>query len=131
MKKILVTMFVVGAVTLFTYCSSTKTATSSADAAKTTTATVTKPVVKKTNYQDNVMSIIEANCAPCHFPSKGGNKKALDSYTAVSGQVDEILRRIQLAPTERGFMPNRKPNKLSDADINAIKQWKADGLTEK
>jgi hypothetical protein len=64
------------------------------------------------------------------FPDKGGNKKPLDSYTAVSSTADEILRRIQLAPTDRGFMPNRKP-KLSDSTINVIKQWKADGLTEK
>ncbi|MES2328921.1 MAG: cytochrome c [Bacteroidota bacterium] len=124
MKKIFVTILVVGAVTLFTYCSSTKKST--ADAPKTET----KPVVKKISYQSNVMAIIEANCAPCHFPDKGGNKKPLNTYAGASAQADEILRRIQLAPTERGFMPNRKP-KLSDADINTIKQWKADGLMEK
>jgi hypothetical protein len=124
MKKIYVTLFVVGDITVFTYCSSTKNTTASAP------KTETKPVVKKISYQDNVMGILQANCAPCHFPDKGGNKKPLDSYTAVSSTADEILRRIQLAPTDRGFMPNRKP-KLSDSTINVIKQWKADGLTEK
>lgn len=123
MKKIFVTFLVVGAVTLFTYCSSTKNTATSA-------ATETKPVVKKVSYQDNVMAIVQANCAPCHFPDKGGNKKPLDTYAGVSSQVDEVLRRIQLSPGERGFMPNRKP-KLSDSTINVIKQWKTDGLTEK
>lgn len=124
MKKIYLTLLVAGAALAFTYCSSTKNSTGS------TAKTEAKPVVKKISYQDNVMGIVQANCAPCHFPDKGGNKKPLDSYAAVSAQSDEILRRIQLMPTERGFMPNRKP-KLSDSTINVIKQWKADGLTEK
>ncbi|MEO7530304.1 MAG: cytochrome c [Sediminibacterium sp.] len=116
MRKIIVSIIVVSAVMVFTYCSSTKPAA--------------KVVVKKINYQENVMAIVETNCTPCHFPDKGGNKKPLNNYVAVSGLVDEVIRRIQLMPTERGFMPNRKP-KLSDVDINTIKQWKADGLTEK
>ncbi|MES2372829.1 MAG: cytochrome c [Bacteroidota bacterium] len=124
MKKIYLTLLVAGAVMVFTYCKSTKNATASA------ATTETKPVVKKVSYQDNVMAIIQTNCTPCHFPDKGGNKKPLNSYTAVSANSDEILRRIQLMPTERGFMPNRKA-KLPDSTINVIKQWKADGLTEK
>jgi hypothetical protein len=118
MKKIYVSVFMVAAIVVFSYCSSSK---------KTAAAA---PVIPKVNYEANVMSIIQANCAPCHFPDKGGNKKALNTYTAVSANSDEILRRIQLAPTERGFMPNKKA-KLADADINTIKQWKADGLLEK
>jgi len=124
MRKIYVSFFMVAAIVVFSYCSSSKKTAGSAP------AVAAAPVPPKVNYQANVMSIIQANCAPCHFPDKGGNKKALDTYTAVTANVDDILRRIQLQPTERGFMPNRKP-KLSDADINAIKQWKADGLTEK
>jgi cytochrome c553 len=119
MRKIYVSLFMVAAIVVFSYCSSSK----------KTAAVAAAPAKPKVNYQANVMSIIQANCAPCHFPDKG-NKKPLDTYTAVSANVDDILRRIQLAPTERGFMPNRKP-KLSDADINTIKEWKADGLTEK
>lgn len=121
MKKIYVSLFLLGAAIAFSYCSSSK---------KSTAATPVAPAKAVTNYQANVMSIIQANCAPCHFPDKGGNKKALDSYSSVRANVDEIIRRIELAPTDRGFMPFRKP-KLSDADINTIKQWKADGLTEK
>lgn len=121
MKKIYVTLFVAAAAIAFTYCSSTKTAATAES----------KPVApKKIVYQDNVAAIMETQCAPCHFPAKGGNKKPLDSYNGVSTQIDEVLRRIQLAPNERGFMP-RQHAKLSDSTINVIKQWKADGLTEK
>jgi mono/diheme cytochrome c family protein len=124
MKKIYAGLFLLGAAVAFTYCSSSKKSTGTA---ATTPAAPAKQLV---NYQANVMSIIQTNCAPCHFPDKGGNKKALDSYASVKANVDEIIRRIELQPTDRGFMPNRKP-KLADADINTIKQWKADGLTEK
>ncbi len=117
MKKIYVSFLMLAAVVIFSYCSSAKKATKT-------------PVVVKVNYQANVMAIIKTNCTPCHFPDQGGNKKPLNSFAAVSSQTDEILRRIQLNPTDRGFMPNRHP-KLADADINAIKQWKADGLMEK
>lgn len=116
MKKIVLSMLVLGAVMVFTYCSSSrKTAAASA----------------KVNYQANIMPVVQANCAPCHFPDKGGRKKPLDNYASVSSQIDDILRRIQLAPGTRGFMPDRKPNKLTDAEINAFVQWKADGLIEK
>lgn len=105
-----------------TYCSAGKKASSATTASKT--------VPKKVTYQDNVAGIIAASCAPCHFPDKGGNKKPLDSYASVSGMADEVLRRIQLQPNERGFMPRQRP-RLSDSTINVIKQWKADGLSEK
>lgn len=122
MRKIYVSLCIVCAAVAFTYCSSTKNAG--------TAKTETRPVPKKTNYQDNVMAILQTQCTPCHFPDKGGNKKALDTYTAVSSQVDEVLRRIQLQPNERGFMPRSHP-RLSDSAINVIKTWKAEGLLEK
>jgi len=116
MKKISVILFVVSAVVVFSYCSSTKNAASA------------PKVPAKINFQANVMAIIQANCAPCHIPDKGGRKKALDTYASASANIDDILRRIQLEPNARGFMPDKKPAKLSEADINTFKQWKADGL---
>ncbi|SKA16433.1 cytochrome c [Sediminibacterium ginsengisoli] len=118
MKKILVALSLTGIAMFFAYCSSTKTASQAA------------VKVVKISYQQHVATILETNCAPCHFPGKGGNKKALDSYAAASANADEILRRIQLNPGERGFMPMRHP-KLSDSTIAVIKQWKTDGLGEK
>ena len=48
-----------------TYCSSSKKAAKAAAAAP------------KTTYTANVSTIIAGSCAPCHIPSKGGNKKAI------------------------------------------------------
>ena len=84
----------------------------------------------KMNYDTNVKAVIEGYCSPCHIPAKGGRRPPLDTYALVSKNIDEILRRVQLNPTDRGFMPDRKP-KLSDSTINIFKQWKADGMLEK
>lgn len=118
MKKFTVSLSVIAAILAFTYCSSSK------------KAAATAVVPAKTTYMANTRQIFEANCAPCHFPDKGGNKKALNTYTSTTAQIDEVLRRVQLNPGDRGFMPARHP-KLSDSAINVLKQWKADGLTEK
>ena len=117
MKKISVFASVVLAAFVFSYCSSSK------------KAAVLPPA--KITYQANIVPIIQASCTPCHVPDKGGNKKPLNTYNAMVTQYDEAVRRIQLNPSDRGFMPNRKPNKLSDSTINVFKQWKTDGMLEK
>lgn len=114
MKKISVFAFLLVAVGIFSQCSSSKKMASK----------------KKLNYQNDIETIIMANCSPCHIPSKGGNKAPLDTYAAVTKNIDGILRRIQLNPTDRGFMPFRG-KKLSDDQVNVFKQWKDDGLLEK
>jgi hypothetical protein len=81
-------------------------------------------------YDYNIAPLVATYCAPCHFPDKRGNKKALNTYISVSSQADEILRRIQLNPANRGFMPKKNP-KLSENTIAVFKQWKADGLLAK
>jgi hypothetical protein len=68
-------------------------------------------------------------CTPCHFPDKGGRMEALNSHAAVKGHIDDIIRRIQLNPGEKGYMPFKKP-KLSDSTINLFRQWKEEGLAE-
>jgi uncharacterized membrane protein len=87
--------------------------------------------VAKFNYETNVQSVVVAYCSPCHIPAKGGNKKSYDNFANVKTDIDEIIRRIELEPTVRGFMPFRKTAKLSDSAINVFKQWRADGLLEK
>lgn len=87
--------------------------------------------VPKLNYEANVQFVIAGNCSPCHIPSKGGNKKAYDNYANVKTDIDEIIRRIELNPGEKGFMPFKKTVKLSDSTINVFKQWRTDGLLEK
>ncbi|MCX6318227.1 MAG: hypothetical protein NTW29_13110 [Bacteroidetes bacterium] len=95
------------------------------------TKKVTTVPVAKTNYETNVQTVVMANCSPCHIPANGGRKRAYDNFANVKTDIDEIIRRIDMNPTDRGFMPFRKAEKLSDSVINVFKQWKADGLLEK
>lgn len=98
---------------------------------KKATAEETPPAPAKLTFATNVMAVIQDKCAPCHVPAKGGNKKPYTIYANVKTDIDDILRRIQLNPGERGFMPMGRPQvKLSDSLINVFKQWKADGLLE-
>ena len=84
----------------------------------------------KLSYTNNIQTLIVGNCSPCHIPEKGGRKKAYDNYANVKTDIDEIVRRMELNPNEKGFMPFKKETKLSDSTIAAFKQWKADGLME-
>ena len=115
-KTLLFTVLILTAIFL-SFCSSTRRVTTSAEPAKLT-------------FENQMSTVIQANCSPCHIPSKGGNKLALDNYTNVRTNIDSILHRIQLNPGEKGFMPFRKA-KLSDSTIAVFKQWKEDGMLEK
>lgn len=85
--------------------------------------------VPKTSYATNVQSIVQAKCTPCHIPAAGGKKLALDNYTAVKTNIDSIIRRIELAPHEKGYMPMKK-DPLPAAEIAVFKKWKEDGAAE-
>jgi uncharacterized membrane protein len=89
-----------------------------------------KKVVKST-YTTDLSVVIASSCSPCHIPARGGNKKPYDNYANVVKDIDEMIRRIELNPTDRGFMPFKKTAKLSDSTINVFKKWKADGMLEK
>ena len=75
-------------------------------------------------------SVISDKCAPCHIPSKGGNKKAYDNYANVKADIDEIIRRIELNPGEKGFMPFKRVTKLAADTIAVFKKFKDDGALE-
>jgi len=92
---------------------------------------VTTVPAPKTTYETGLQAVVMANCSPCHIPANGGRKRAYDNYANVKADIDDIIRRIEMNPTDRGFMPFRKAEKLSDSVINVFKQWKADGLLEK
>ena len=117
MKKVFVFAILAIAVIIFSNCHGSKKVTSSI------------PVVKL-NYQTNIQTLIAANCTPCHFPAKGGNKKPFDTYTGAQANIDDMIRRIELNPADKGFMPFKKA-KLNDSTIAQFKQWKVDGLLEK
>jgi hypothetical protein len=87
--------------------------------------------VPKSTYAGDLSMVIMNNCAPCHIPSKGGFKKAYDNYDNVKKDIDEMISRIKLLPTERGFMPFKKNAQLPDSTIAKFTKWRDDGLLEK
>jgi hypothetical protein len=115
MKKLLLLAVISTAVIVFSNCHS----------AKKAAAAVPKPT-----YETNMQPLIMGNCVPCHVPAKGGRMKAYDNYTNVKSDIDEIIRRIELNPGDKGYMPFKKA-KLSDSTITAFKQWKETGMLEK
>ncbi len=117
MRKYLILTGIIIAMLVFTNCNSTKKATAT--------------VVPKSTYEGNVATVIMNNCVPCHIPSKGGRKKAYDNFANVKSDIDEMIKRIELNPTDRGFMPFKKTEKLNDSTIAVFKKWRDDGMLEK
>ena len=117
MKKYILIALVSVTAFIFANCGSSKKATAT--------------VIPKLNYETNMQEVIVSNCSPCHIPSKGGFKRSYDNFANVKTDIDEMIRRIELNPGEKGFMPFKKNAKLSDSTIAVFKQWKADGLLEK
>lgn len=117
MKKLFLMAIFGAAVVLFSNCGSTQ-----------KVATVAAP---KSTWESNLQTVVMANCTPCHIPANGGRKRAYDNFANVKTDIDEIISRLELNPTDKGFMPFRKTERLSDSVINVFKQWKTDGLLEK
>lgn len=89
-----------------------------------------KPAVVATTYSNAIQPLVQAKCAPCHIPSKGGRKADLDSYASASKLGADMLKRIEMNPTDRGFMPMRSP-KLSAEEIAIVRKWVEGGMAEK
>jgi uncharacterized membrane protein len=96
----------------------------------TNNTTVEEPKPMATTYAAEVQPLILSKCTPCHVPSKGGNKAPLDNYENAKKFAAESLRRVELNPGDRGFMPF-KHDKLSADEISLFKKWVADGTQEK
>jgi cytochrome c553 len=116
MKKIFILVILATVVTFFSNCHS----------AKKATASKKPPTI---TYRADIQTLVINNCAPCHFPEKNGNKKPLNSYTAVKENINEMIHRVELKPEDKGFMPFRHP-KLSDSTITVLKQWRDNGMAE-
>lgn len=86
--------------------------------------------IPKSTYESDLSVVIMNNCSPCHIPSKGGNKKPYDNYANVRDDIDQMIRRINLTPGVRDFMPFKRA-KLNDSTIAVFTKWKADGMLEK
>jgi hypothetical protein len=121
-KYFIVTTFIAGIIFL-TNCNPAKKTIASAPPVET-------PAIAKSTYANTISVLIAEKCSPCHIPAKGGFKKAYDNYANVKTDIDEMIRRIELNPTDKGFMPFKKTAKLSDSTIVVFKQWKTDGMLE-
>ena len=86
-----------------------------------------KATVVKSNFEENIKPLVSTSCSPCHTT---GNKSKLLEFAVAKEQADDIIRRINLTPADKGFMPFKHP-KLSDSAIAVFVKWKADGLLEK
>jgi hypothetical protein len=113
MKKLLMPVLFFATVVIFEFCSGSKKAQKSV------------PIM---TYSANVQSVVTGSCSPCHIGA-GAKQKKLDSYDAVKTNIDEILRRVQLNPTDKGFMPFKHP-KLSDSTIQVLVSWKQAGMLQ-
>ena len=113
MKKALILVLFFATVVVFEFCSGSKKAQKS---------------VPSITYANHVQSTIAGNCSPCHV---GANARSghLDSYDAAKSHIDEIVRRIQLNPTDKGIMPF-KHEKVPDSTITVFVDWKAAGTPQ-
>jgi len=110
MKKTVLVMLSICALTVLQNCGSSKKAT----AAK-------KPMV--VSYEKDVLPIMQASCTPCHFPPDG-RKKPLNTFDAVKANISDIIARVKLPQSDNGFMPwkGKKPA-LSDSMISVLVEW--------
>ncbi len=108
MKKITLVIIILSAVA-FQFCSTSKNANKH---------------VMKMSYQKDISPIVMAHCSPCHFP-ENGKKLPLNTYEALTTNIDAVLFRVQLPVTDPKFMPwKSKKEPLSDSLIQVIKLWK-------
>ncbi|MBK9983302.1 MAG: hypothetical protein IPP15_13050 [Saprospiraceae bacterium] len=76
------------------------------------------------SYQKDISPIVMAHCSPCHFPDSG-KKLPLNTYEAMTTNIEKVLFRVQLPLTDEKFMPwKSKKEPLSDSLIQVIKLWR-------
>ncbi len=105
------------------------------EVAKPNDVSATDVVAKKdatsVSYAADIAPMIKASCTPCHFPSEGGRKVALDSYAGVKDEIRDVLRSIKLPKDNHDFMPfQNKKTALTDAQIKTIEAWQLSGMAQ-
>jgi len=83
---------------------------------------------KKITYVADIQPLVARHCSPCHIPPQG-KKEPLNTFAAMTKEIDEVIESIKKNPGEHGFMPARKA-KLSDSTINVFVDWKKGGMLE-
>ncbi|WP_367393126.1 hypothetical protein [Lewinella sp. LCG006] len=81
-------------------------------------------------YQQHIRPIFEVHCLSCHGVRES-KKRQLHTYETVKEKIDDILYRVQLAPSNRKFMPYKmRQAPLSRAQIAVLQAWKDGGMRE-
>jgi hypothetical protein len=115
-KRLLAWLALAPALLLLQHCKAPQTAT--ADTASLTPRT----------YAEDIAPVMLQKCAPCHFPDQG-RKKMLDTYEAVSANMQDIIDRVMLPADDIKFMPfkSKKPP-LTPEELKAFQEWFAQGM---
>ncbi|MEQ1744405.1 MAG: hypothetical protein ABMA02_03195 [Saprospiraceae bacterium] len=88
------------------------------------------PAVPKVSYAAEVSTLIQAKCAPCHFPSQQGKKEPLDSQAALQKNINDVIARVELPQDDPKFMPFKlKKPALTAAEIALLKNWAKGGFS--
>ncbi|MTI38161.1 hypothetical protein [Fulvivirga lutimaris] len=83
---------------------------------------------KLISYEVDIKPLMVRSCTPCHFP-ENGKKKMLDTHDKVVADISEIIRRIELQPEEKGYMPFKsKREAFSPEEIALLKTWVDQGM---
>ncbi len=61
----------------------------------------------------------------------GWQKEAFCNLRCGEADIDSMIRRVNLNPGVKGFMPFKKTEKIPDSLIAVFVKWKADGMLEK
>jgi hypothetical protein len=117
MKKVVIPVLFLATIVVFEFCSGSKKAQKTAQASA--------PSITYTNH---VESIVASACSPCHVGA-GAKQKKLDTYDAMKTNISDIVRRIQLNPADKGFMPFKHP-KLPDSTIQVFVAWRDAGTPQ-
>jgi uncharacterized membrane protein len=123
MKKIILYTIITSFAFIIINCSSKKKVTETSAVLETPQAPK-----KMQGFKETVLVVIKNSCSPCHIAGKG-NKEAYDVLSNTKNRIDEIIKRVELMPDQRGFMP-KNGTKLTSEAVAVLKQWKADGFPE-
>ncbi len=118
MKKVIISTIVL-AVIIIASC------TKKASPGKTAEADMPAKAPSVT-YTANVKALIQAKCTPCHIPANGGRKKSFDNYDSTKKYINDIVRRVQLETSVRGYMPFKNLPLAAD-EIALLKKWQEGG----
>lgn len=91
--------------------------------------TPTTPVVTaKVTYTTDVKTLMDTKCATSGCHESSGVSPSLTNYNDVKNNIGIILNRMNLAVGNGSFMP--QGGAKTQADIDKITKWQADGLLE-